>query len=246
MSNAVVHFEIMGPRGEELGTFYTDLFGWKGEWVSEMSYSIIDTFAGEGINGGIGGSQDGSNSLTFYVEAADLQLALDKAVTLGGKIVQEVTEIPNVVTFAKFADPEGNVIGLVTSAVPGQEAPGVSAGTNPAIGWFEVLGQDGLALQTFYKELFGWTIKGSAGMPSYGEVEAVGAGIPGAVGSVPQGQPNVTVYAQVDDVQKWLEKAELLGAKTVLEPFNPTPDTTVAAFKDPQENIFGLYRYVKS
>jgi predicted enzyme related to lactoylglutathione lyase len=31
---------------------------------------------------------------------------------LGGKTVIPVTEMPDVVTFAQFADPDGNVVGL--------------------------------------------------------------------------------------------------------------------------------------
>lgn len=31
---------------------------------------------------------------------------------MGGKTVTPITEIPGVVTYAEFADPEGNVIGI--------------------------------------------------------------------------------------------------------------------------------------
>ena len=40
------------------------------------------------------------------------QAYLDKAVSLGGKVVMPVTEIPNMVTFAQFSDPEGHIIGI--------------------------------------------------------------------------------------------------------------------------------------
>jgi predicted enzyme related to lactoylglutathione lyase len=43
----------------------------------------------------------------------DLQAYLDRIEQLGGKTVVPVTEIPGLVTFAQFADPEGNVVGLV-------------------------------------------------------------------------------------------------------------------------------------
>ena len=38
-----------------------------------------------------------------------------EVIDLGGKTVVPETEIPNMVTFALFADPEGNVVGLVKS-----------------------------------------------------------------------------------------------------------------------------------
>ena len=43
----------------------------------------------------------------------DLQSCLDEAERSGGKTVLPVTEIPNMATIAQFADPEGNVVGLV-------------------------------------------------------------------------------------------------------------------------------------
>ena len=50
-----------------------------------------------------------------YVEVDDLQAYLDKIESLGGKTVVPITEIPNVVMFAHFTDPVGNLMGLVKS-----------------------------------------------------------------------------------------------------------------------------------
>jgi len=51
--------------------------------------------------------------VTFYVQVSDLQAALKKAESLGGKTVVPVTKIPNVVTFALFQNPEGNIVGIM-------------------------------------------------------------------------------------------------------------------------------------
>jgi len=51
--------------------------------------------------------------VTFYVAVDEPQKYLDKAVSLGGKVVMPVTEIPGAVTMAQFADPDGNVVGLI-------------------------------------------------------------------------------------------------------------------------------------
>ncbi|MFQ5426279.1 MAG: VOC family protein, partial [Gaiellales bacterium] len=52
-----------------------------------------------------------------YVGVAvdDPQAALDRAESLGGRTVMPVTEIPDMVTLALFADPQGHVIGIVKS-----------------------------------------------------------------------------------------------------------------------------------
>ena len=56
--------------------------------------------------------------VTFYVQSDDLEASLKKAESLGGKVVMPVTTIPAMVTLALFADPDGNVVGLVHSDVP--------------------------------------------------------------------------------------------------------------------------------
>jgi predicted enzyme related to lactoylglutathione lyase len=51
--------------------------------------------------------------VTFYVAVADPAAALKKAERLGGKTVMQPQQIPNGPLIAQFADPEGNVIGLL-------------------------------------------------------------------------------------------------------------------------------------
>lgn len=77
-----------------------------------MNYGIVDTHAEGSIGGGIAAA-DGPNHVTFYVAVDDPQAYLDKIEGMGGKTVVPVTEIPDMVTFALFSDPEGNVVGLV-------------------------------------------------------------------------------------------------------------------------------------
>lgn len=112
MGKPVVHWEIIGRDGERLQRFYTELFGWKVNANNPMKYGLVDTGGEGGINGGIAAAEDG-HGVTFYVQVGDLQAALDRAESLGGRTLTSPTEIPNMVTFAVFADPEGNRIGLV-------------------------------------------------------------------------------------------------------------------------------------
>lgn len=245
MGNPVVHFEINGPDAEGTAKFYSDLFGWhtESQMMGEINYLTIDTHAGGGINGGFGEPPDGSSYVTFYVEVDDLQASLDKAESLGGKTVMPPFEIPNVVSFAQFADPDGNVVGLVKSG----EGPGVSAGKNPAVGWFEILGRGGEGLQKFYADLFDWNIKPS-GMEGivYGEVDTgTDRGIPGGVGGSPTGQPQVALYASVDHVGNYLDKAVKLGAKTLMEPTKMSDNTKVALFADLKGRAFGLFKVTR-
>ncbi len=121
MPNPVVHFEVMGKDSAKLQQFYSGLFDWKIQNMAEMgNYGMVEAEkAGEmhGIGGGIGASQDGSSLVTFYVEVADPQAFLDKAVSMGGSVAMPVTDMGMVVV-AMFSDPEGHMIGLVKSGTP--------------------------------------------------------------------------------------------------------------------------------
>jgi predicted enzyme related to lactoylglutathione lyase len=241
MGDPVVHFEIYGKDRETLAKFYGDLFGWNLQSQPELQYVTIDTASGAGINGGFATNEE-KPQIIFYVEVPDIQASLDKIESLGGKTVAPPMEIPNVVTFAQFSDPHGNLIGLVQGGGP--ETPGVSPGSNPPIAWFEVLGSNVSELADFYAKAFDWKVKKSEGAGiEYVDIDTEsGRGIPGGIGSNPATQNIVTVYAKVDDIGKYLSKANELGAKTVIEPRDVGEQTTIANIQDPQGNIFGLFQ----
>lgn len=110
MPNPVVHWEIHGKSGERLTKFYAGLFGWKIQSIPQMNYNMVPKGRG-GIGGGIAESE--KPMVTVYVEVKDLDKALAQAKKLGGKVVTPPTEIPDMVTFAQFKDPEGNLVGLI-------------------------------------------------------------------------------------------------------------------------------------
>jgi len=107
---------------------------------------------------------------------------------------------------------------------------------------FEILGKDGKALQSFYKDLFGWKIDADNPM-DYGMLDNGGERINGGVAASQDGSPTVCVYIQVADPQAALDKAEKLGATTVM-PVSEIPgaNVTLAQFKDPAGNVIGLLK----
>jgi uncharacterized protein len=114
MGSPVMWFEINSNHPSKLHDFYAKAFGWKMQPVPGMNSAIVDTDSGAGIAGSIG-EAEGDNQVTFYIEVDDPQSYLARAESLGGKTAVPVTEIPDVVTFAQFADPDGNVVGLFKS-----------------------------------------------------------------------------------------------------------------------------------
>ena len=115
MPNPVVHFEIGASDSAVLQRFYSGAFDWTVSADNPMQYGLVET-GGTGIGGGITESEN--PGVMIYIEVDDLEAALGRVAALGGSTVQEITTIPGMVTFALFADPEGNVVGLVHSETP--------------------------------------------------------------------------------------------------------------------------------
>jgi predicted enzyme related to lactoylglutathione lyase len=113
MGSPVVHFEINSQNPAALHDFYRELFDWQIHVDPEIGYGMVDT-KGSGINGGIGPSR-GPNQVTFYIEVDDLPATIARIEAAGGKIVVPITEVSEVVSFARFADPDGNVVGVLES-----------------------------------------------------------------------------------------------------------------------------------
>lgn len=111
MPNPVTWFEIIGKDAIKLQRFYGEVFGWKlSPPMPEMgNYSLLDN-EGQGIGGGIG---EGDARVTVYITVDDPQAYLDKVTQLGGKTLMPVTHVTEGVTIALFADPGGNVVGLL-------------------------------------------------------------------------------------------------------------------------------------
>ena len=110
----VVHVEILGVNAAQLQRFYADLFGWS-VTLNPAGYGYVPVApaAPVALTGGIGSSPQRQPLAVFYVKVDDPAAILKRAESLGGRIVMPPVDVPGGVSFARFADPEGNVIGIV-------------------------------------------------------------------------------------------------------------------------------------
>ncbi|MEV0847385.1 VOC family protein [Streptomyces sp. NPDC049954] len=119
----MVHFEIIGTDLNALRDYYGGLFDWEfntGDAVSEKvsqpgKYHFVDgstTGDGDGINGGVCGGDGFEQRVLFYVGVPDVEEALRKAESLGGKRLLGPEPRSGDFTVGQFADPQGNVIGV--------------------------------------------------------------------------------------------------------------------------------------
>ena len=115
--------------------------------------------------------------------------------------------------------------------------------TKPAVCHWEVMGRDGDKTRAFFAQLFEWDVQKWEGS-DYGMVQSGGEGtIGGGLGGVrPGDNPGIIVYVQVDDLQKYLDRAEKLGAKTIVPP-SPIPGIgQFAVFADLDGIPVGLFK----
>lgn len=115
--NPIVHWEVMGPDGNAQREFYAGLFDWSFQEVESFpGYHLAST--GEGnVGGAVGqGSEEIPAYVTVYVQVASINDVLAQVEAAGGSTVMPRTVIPDTVITALFADPAGNMIGLVEEA----------------------------------------------------------------------------------------------------------------------------------
>ena len=120
MGQPVVHFEVIGKDGEKLRNYYGALFGWEFDADNPMHYGIVQreqnlSENGVGIGGGVAAGPEGyGGHVTFYILVPDVEAALAKAETLGGKRIMGPESIMGQFDIGQFSDPEGHVIGVVS------------------------------------------------------------------------------------------------------------------------------------
>jgi predicted enzyme related to lactoylglutathione lyase len=114
-SNRVVHFEIPAHDPKTLTDFYREMFGWQFQLadVPGVEYWLCDTgTAAPGINGAIMKRQSARQPVTNYVEVADVDETLAKAVAFGGQVALPTMVIPGVGSVGAILDPQGNLCGV--------------------------------------------------------------------------------------------------------------------------------------
>lgn len=106
---------------------------------------------------------------------------------------------------------------------------------------FEIAGRDGEALESFYSQLFDWSItrRDAGGFP-YGDIDTgANPGLTGGIRHEPTGQPEIVLYFKVPDLQAAVDQAQNLGAKLRIPPME-TPEIKFAMIEDPEGNPVGL------
>lgn len=118
----VIHFEIPVDNLRRAKKFYKNAFDWGMNPVPEMEYTLLGTVEVDektrmpkesgAINGGMMQRTDIFKAPIITISVENIDEAMKKVESLGGKIVQGKNEVPNMGITAYFQDTEGNILGL--------------------------------------------------------------------------------------------------------------------------------------
>lgn len=126
----VQHFEIPYKVRDRAKKFYFQAFGWQIFDVPGSPYAFVTTVPIEkngmpkragAINGGLTPRTKQLTAPTILVKVNDLKSHLTRIEHAGGSVVVPPTAM-GPVWYARFRDPEGNVLGAIENRPEGQEA----------------------------------------------------------------------------------------------------------------------------
>ncbi len=114
-----------------------------------------------------------------------------------------------------------------------------------SVAWFEFGTDQPEKVKEFYGELFDWKYVPNTNLPgvNYHAVltpaaQQPGGGVWGSAGAF----PNYAIfYVLVQDVAETVERAQELGAKTLMEPVSDAAGFTFARLEDAAGNHFGVF-----
>jgi len=169
-----------------------------------------------------------------YVHVSDVEASVARARELGGQVVADAMDIPEVGRMAVLQDPTGATIALFEpGAHRGAAELGAVAGT---FGWSELATRDTGAAKEFYTRLFDWSVKESQdGMP-YTEWVVAGRSIGGMMPMTPmhgQAPPHWLPYVLVDDCDATMQKVAAAGGTTLVPGMDIPHVGRFGVFQDP-------------
>jgi predicted enzyme related to lactoylglutathione lyase len=232
-----VWHELMTTEVASAVAFYKKVVGWKTQaWEQDASYLMW--LANSGPIGGVAKlaatAETNQPYWLPYVGSTDIEVTVNDAGRLGGKVVVPVTAIPNGGKYAVLGDPQGATFGVyaASSTMPAPDNPGFGD-----FAWHELATSDYQASFRFYQALFGWEKAGEHDMGEMGLYFMFGlAGKPlGGMYNKRTDMPTHWLsYAQVSDAKKAAKVASKAGGTVIHGPMQVPGGSWITMMTDPQ------------
>jgi hypothetical protein len=226
--------------------FYTRLFGWEAQDMPagpEGTYTML-SLAGKDV-AGLYAMSDEQRAQGIpphwlsYVSVADIDVATEKATTLGGTLLSAPFDVMESGRMALLQDPTGATFALWQA---GQHIGAKLVNIPGTFSWNELATTDVERAGAFYSGLFGWEVKRDD-MPTgpYYTFSNQGRMAGGMLqmteewGDIP---PNWSVYFSVEDCDAAVKQVQELGGTPMMEPFDIPNVGRFAVVQDPQGAVF--------
>jgi predicted enzyme related to lactoylglutathione lyase len=227
--------------------FYTEIIGWKSQpFGPGVPYTMF--LSGQGP---LAGAETMPGNLPDKVppqwkaniHVADVDATVAEVKRLGGRVLAEAADYPDVGRLAVITDPQGLSVNVFapTRAIPPRDA------TKPGeFMWSELMTTDHEAAFAFYSAVFGWKKKREMDMGRLGAYLIFSHGDEDLGGMFTKPKdvqvPSYWLYyIHVADLDDTIERARTRGAKVVRAPQEVPGGARVAMLLDPQGASFGLH-----
>jgi predicted enzyme related to lactoylglutathione lyase len=253
-TGAFIWYELMTTDADGAKAFYDKVVGWdigQGE-AAYQGYRMINRKDG-GFAGGVMPltaemQQHGARPTWLgYLYVPDVDQAVGKIETLGGKALMPAMDIPNVGRIAMVADPQGNPFYVMRPIPPANDPNGQSdVFSNTAeqrVGWNELMTSDPAAARNFYGDLFGWTSDEFMPMGENGEYRFWahhGQTIGAVCGEMGSGNSKWRFYIRVPSISAAVEAVKANGGTVVMGPHEVPGGDHIIIGNDPQGAEFAL------
>jgi uncharacterized protein len=254
-----IWYDLMTSDPKAAAQFYGEIVGWTTESGPKGGgYTLWK--AGQQAIGGLMTLDDDAKKQGIppywigYVESADVDATVKKAVKLGGRILHPSEDIASVGRFAVLADPQGAAF-VSFKPIPPVMTKGRSdsetAQDHRALGhlsWAELNTTDWKSAWTFYRDLFGWQPTRSMDMgPDFGEYFMFGTDSEVSMGGMSNAAnmmhapPHWLHYINVKSVDETAARITKLGGKVLNGPMDIPGNDRIAQCRDPQGAVFAIY-----
>jgi uncharacterized protein len=110
MSNSIIRWQILSSEPNKTAEFYAKLFSWKASSANALGYREMKTAS---IDGGVWPAPQAERPFVqLFVEVADVDQSVDKALKLGATVLIPKSLLPDGDTMAVLQDPTGLSFGL--------------------------------------------------------------------------------------------------------------------------------------
>ena len=115
MNNPVIRWQVITPDPDLSSRFFGQLFGWHTNRDNALGYREVRAGDG-GIHGGIWPAPEGVKAFVqLFVKVEDIDACIERAISLGAKLIVPKTALPDGNEMAVFLEPQGLPVAICTA-----------------------------------------------------------------------------------------------------------------------------------